>query len=688
MGAATSLLMREFEIPEKGLCRVIQEKNGKLGFEEVANPLNGFYVKRDTFIADLNDDVVLSKPAANDEYQITPRVKRHIKKRTNSLLMMEVLDNLDYKPASKDTYKEFKLRMKEEYGDSCKIPGFSTLCGWWCDYRRANWDIARSIGVDPVASKRISEDQEKLIFKHLEIAFLTKNNGGKSLIDAHEDFKHDPEVALLKEKPVSYSTFNRRRKEILKIVEIMATGTPEEKLAAAKRYKGKLKIDRILERVEQDASRYNLSLLFDDGTPTEGVQIFGAVDCNSEYPLGIKVKFGKGESSADYQALFREVITGTRSGLKANGIPYMIVGDNSGGANSSVTREVYKNAEVKYHTLPPHMPWGKGYIEGFFQIFETGFLQGFKYWYTNKQGEKVEGRGIPGYLSDKEDYRQHPTMKARASMKVSEFFRVLDVYLHQYVNTAKKSLGGKTPQQVWNECNAAQNLPRLTVDNMNYAFMVTDTAVTQKLYPDGRVYFDNAYYQNEDLKQLHDELFNKGMSEVKVDICHSRFDVRQVKVIAQNPNGEGSVVTYPDRCTNADMDVEIPHGTDKPPKIERTYHFPTEIDAPLVKTKRTPKKDDKKEKDEDYDLHKRKVASFDLDTQIPPSLSEVIRASNAAFNTQMPTESSVDYTPKKRRHKKEKLPDNNFGVFNKDDYRGCSNKDESPDTDLNQWPEE
>jgi len=241
---------------------------------------------------------------------------------------------------------------------------------------------------------------------------------------------------------------------------------------------------------------------------------------------------------------------------------------------------------------------------------------------------------------------------------------------------------------VWNECNAAQNLPKLTVDDMNYAFMVTETSVTQKLYPNGTVYFDNAYYQNEDLKPLHDELFNKGMSEVKVDICHSRFDVRQVKVIAPNPNGEGSVVTYPVRCTNADMDIEIPQGTDKPPKIERVYHPPTEMDAPLDKTKKKSTKDDEKEKDEDYDLHKRKVASFDLDTQMPPSLSEVIRASNAAFNTQMPTESSVDYTPKKRRHKKEKLPDNNFGVFNKDDYRGCSNEDESPDTDLNQWPEE
>jgi len=675
MSSRPSLKNREFDIPNHGLCRVIHDKNGKIGFEEIANKQNAYFVSHDVFISDLSNDVITAAPAANDEVILTKRIKRHVEKREHTLNILEELVINGHKATSEITYELLKQQLLKLYGETETIWAHSTICEWWRNYKKPR-NIAKSVGQDPVVSKRTSERQEDLIFKHLETVFLTKDNFSDSVTEAYKSFSRDEYFENSDEEPASYSTFIRRRNDILEVIKVFAIGSDAEKRRKTYRYKGKMKVERVLERVEQDASPYNLSLLDDNGKPTEGVQIFAAVDCKSGYPMGVNVKFGKGESSQDYQLLFREIITGTRPTLNANGIPYCIVGDNSGGARAENTREVYHNSKVKYYTLSPHTPWGKGHIEGLFNIWERDFLRNFSFVYTDAKGNKIQGKGIPGYLPDSEDFRVHKSMKDRAVMKVSEFFRALDIYLKQYINTPQRDFGGRTPQQIWNEGIAEQNPPKLTVNDLNYAFMLSSTSVERKLYETGTVYFDNAYYQHEELKDLHNELSTKGHKEIIVNVYHSRWDVRTIKVVGQNPTGQGTVVIYPERITHLEMDSEIPLGTDKPVKVEKPHYPPTEIDAPLDKTKKI----NKPEETEEEAFQKRKVEAFDLDHQIVPSLSAMIQASNAIFNTSVPVNSTANFFMKRRNKRKEHNIENDLqsGLF--DEHENLPSA-----SDLNKW---
>ncbi|AAZ24935.1 hypothetical protein [Colwellia psychrerythraea] len=677
MSSRPSFKYREFNIPNHGLCRVIQDKNEKIGFEEVANTQNAYYVSRDYFTSNLNDDVITAAPAANDEVILTNRIKRHVEKRKHTLNILEELVINGHKATSEITYELLKQQLLKLYGETETIWAHSTVCEWWREYKKTK-NIAKSVGQDPVVRKRISERQEELIFKHLETVFLTKDTFSDSVSEAHSSYSKDEYFENSDEEPVSYSTFIRRRNEILDVIKVFATGSDAEKRRKAYRYKGKMKVERVLERVEQDASPYNLSLLDDNGKTTEGVQLFAAVDCKSNYPMGVYVKFGKGESSEDYQRLFREIITGTCPTLNANGIPYCIVGDNSGGARATNTREVYHNSKVKYHTLSPHTPWGKGHIEGLFNIWEKNFFRNFSHVYTDTKGNKVQVTGIPGYLPDSEDYRVHKTQKDRAVMKKSEFLRCLNIYLSQYINTTQPELGGRTPQQVWNEGIAEQNPPKLTVNDLNYAFMLSSTSVDRTLYETGTVYFDNAFYQHEELKDLHNELSTKGHKEIIVNVYHSRWDVRTIKVVGQNPTGQGTVVIYPERITHLEMDSEIPFGTDKPVKVEKPYFPPTETDAPLDKKKK--EKKNKAEETKEEDFQKRKVEAFDLDNQIVPSLSAMIQASNAIFNTSVPVNSTANFFMKRRNKRKEHNIENDLQSKLFDEH-------ENPPTesDLNKW---
>jgi hypothetical protein len=329
-------------------------------------------------------------------------------------------------------------------------------------------------------------------------------------------------------------------------------------------------------------------LIDENGNPTQTIQIFAAIDCHSWYPLAVIIKFGPGESSEDYQRLLREMVNGTRPSLNANGIPFLVVADNGGGTRSQVTREVFRNAKIDYKTLPPHTPWGKGFVERFFGYFEKDFLQEQPYSYIDKKGNKVTGKGVPGYLCDSDDYRGHKPSAQRAAVTVSEFIRRMDLFLSEFVNAAREGLDGRTSQQVWDESSAELNFTNNIQDEaqFNHAFMLPHKGVSRQLNSNGSVYFDNSYYEHPELFSLYHKLNIIGADKIYVDIHYSIFDVRVIKVVVKSPDSEGFIVIYGNRINSQGVEHEVPYKTSSPKKIKRVQRDVVESERPVTAVER------------------------------------------------------------------------------------------------------
>jgi len=600
--SAASIIDHEYTIPEMGDCRVFHADKYRVCVEKVTDRKVFKSFEADDFYSFVDSKIIRPKPSVNDEFQLSEKMYREIDKREPVLSALKTLKDGGCAPTSAKTYERLCKYLKAEYGDSYRIYAKSTVSQWWRSFQKAFFCVARSLYKGGIKTKRLTEHQENLIFKHLENTFLTDKSQCRTVKGAYRDYQNDPtlkddpalkEDPKLETGPVSYSTFNRRWLEITDIIKTLSPNTSEqEKRRAFYKLKGKFVLNHILERVEIDATVYDLSLIDENGDVTEKVQIFAAIDCYSRYPLAIIIKFGSGESSEDYQKLLREMVFGTRAGLKANGIPFTIIADNGPGTKSLTTREVMRNAKIDYKTLPPHTPWGKGFVERFFWAFETGFLQEQPYSYINKKGLKVHGKGVPGYRCSADKGNGEKPYKLRAAITIAEFERRMDLYLKHYVNEPKNGLNGRTPQQVWNESSADLNFTNNIADEaqFNHAFMLPHDGKSRQIYKDGSVYFDNSYYTHPDLQRLRNDLKDGTSEKVMVNIHYSIFDVRTIKLVAQSPDGDGYVVMYLKRLNSLDLEDAVPYGTSTPEKVVELPQEEVEGERPITVAQRKKEK--------------------------------------------------------------------------------------------------
>ncbi|WP_105172414.1 hypothetical protein [Pseudoalteromonas sp. T1lg24] len=564
---------------------------------------------------------------------------------------IEVLEELvkerNLAPHSSETYNLVIQLVNARYpqSDILTTPKRKTLSHWWKNYVDSQHDIYHVL--KPSRERCTPDDSkaERLLRNYIERA---TGNTDKKQKEHHKEYVEKARELGLKH--YSISKFNRAIQDISEYVRVMSDPNSSEVLKQSYRYKyvTKVKTSFCLERVEIDASNFNLKVFDENGQAIGPVTIFAAIDCYSKYPLAIHIQYKSGESAEAYQKLYREMISGSSPSLNADGVPMMIVGDNAAGLKAHKTGVIY-SSRSDFLRLPPYYPQGKGFIEQFFDMIKENFFEKQPYAIIDeKTGKKIFGEGVQGYTETPTDIKNHTPAEKRASITQIEFERRFHDFLCDYVNTKQASLKNKSPQHVWDEQAVINNFPEPDLCELEHLFHIHSTK--RKVRKNGTVFFDNSLYSCPDdgygLKELFDEYKQKN-KDLFVNVLYSIFNVRVVTVVYKPRNSEAISITA-HRVNVPDETSEIAYKSMeglKSTKIEQR----TQISYPVLPKKSGIKKadEDKKEKDA-IDISK--VTPSMIDELLSEAKSSAIKPNSTmsvdfeahTLDTKMPKDSFLD----------------------------------------------
>jgi transposase InsO family protein len=207
----------------------------------------------------------------------------------------------------------------------------------------------------------------------------------------------------------------------------------------------KIRVDRILERVEADAVSLAIGVKDETGRYLGPVTIFAVIDCYSRSILGLVVQVGRGESSGSVIDSYKHAIcpkpadylpSSVESDYPMYGVPEAIISDGGAGYASIATHAFVVDAGSESRTVESYAGWKKPFIERFFLTLRTGFAQNL--------------RSYCGKFTDRPNL--DATIQEKASMTLGQFRTALyEWLLDTYHHSPHRGLEGRSPYDVWQE---------------------------------------------------------------------------------------------------------------------------------------------------------------------------------------------------------------------------------------------
>ncbi|PXX93235.1 hypothetical protein DIT71_00035 [Marinobacter vulgaris] len=205
----------------------------------------------------------------------------------------------------------------------------------------------------------------------------------------------------------------------------------------------KVRIDRILERVEADAVNLAIGVKDEAGRYLGPVTIFAVMDCYSRSILGLVVQVGRGESSGSVIDSYKHAIcpkpidylpSSVESDWPMYGAPEVIISDGGTGYASIATQAFVIDAGSESRIVETYAGWRKPFIERFFLTLRRGFAQNL--------------RSYCGKYTDRPNL--DATIQEKASMTLGQFRTALHEWLlDTYHHSPHRGLEGRTPYDVW-----------------------------------------------------------------------------------------------------------------------------------------------------------------------------------------------------------------------------------------------
>lgn len=207
----------------------------------------------------------------------------------------------------------------------------------------------------------------------------------------------------------------------------------------------KIRVDRILERVEADAVNLAIGVKDETGRYLGPVTIFAVIDCFSRSILGLVVQVGRGESSGSVIDSYKHAIcpkpidylpSSIESDWPMYGAPEVIISDGGAGYASIATQAFVIDAGSEARIVESYAGWKKPFIERFFLTLRTGFAQNL--------------RSYCGKYMDRPNL--DATIQEKASMTLGQFRTALyEWLLDTYHHSPHRGLEGRTPYDVWQD---------------------------------------------------------------------------------------------------------------------------------------------------------------------------------------------------------------------------------------------
>jgi len=415
------------------------------------------------------------------------------------------------------------LRVSRELGDT-NPPSPATLARW---AQRANGH-SRGIASTLLTSKRkrsssFSQKVQDYTLSKIDDYYLQL---GKPTVQYAydcftEDFKKDFDASV---KRPCRETFRKWIKQLDPIETIRCREGRRAAKAADRNATRKVRVDRILERVEADAANLAIGLLDSEGHYIGAVTVFAVLDCFSRSVLGLFIKVGRGEDSASVIESYKHAICPklpedlpeeVESDWPMYGVFEKVTVDGGPGYVAERSMAFVINAGSQSEIVETYAGWRKPFVERFFQTLRNSFAKGM--------------RGYCGKHTDNGNL--DATIQEKAVMTLPEFRSALFEWVaDEYHHMPHKGLNGETPYNVWQE--QARTFPPFVPADMEEMKLIKGDVKFctisggQGIQHNGRRYNDTP----KRLKSIGDRLRALGKEPVvRVEYTHS--NVQSVNVV-------------------------------------------------------------------------------------------------------------------------------------------------------------
>lgn len=297
--------------------------------------------------------------------------------------------------------------------------------------------------------------------------------------------------------------------------------------AAGRNATKKIRVERILERVEADAVNLAIGVTDENGRYLGPVTLFAVIDVHSRAILGLIVQVGRGESAGSVIDSYKHAICNkpldslpedVENDWPMYGAPETFVSDGGAGYAAVQTQSFLLEAGCQSQIVETYAGWRKPFIERFFLTLRTRFAQTL--------------HGYCGKHTDRPNL--DATMKEKASMTLQEFRTALyEWVIDEYHQTPHRGLSGRTPYDVWKE-QEPMFPPYLPPNVERIRFIMGETRICKisGAHAHQGVQLNNLRYNDPDdrLKHIGMTLQSFGQpAEVKVEYTHN--DIYSVNVV-------------------------------------------------------------------------------------------------------------------------------------------------------------
>ena len=497
-------------------------------------------LSRDEFETGINAQKFLVKQAHRPHIVLNEYQQSAVTERLLYLRILKALVDEGASPTTQTTYDTLIEQVERAHPATIatKHPARKTICRHW-----RTWVISGFNNESLACKKRhtaphLSAATEALLQHHVATHYSSNHSLYKRAF--YNDYKREAEKAAKDNasiKVASQRTYYRRLRTI----------TDEEKRANTKHLSavelnkhmttlaGRIKTYYAMQRVECDRVKLNMCLIDDQtGEPTEPISLYVAIDVYTRCPVSVVLSFDAENSSGGLNLLRHLYISDNNLPMRGHK-PTALIMDNGPGFNNALMKKAAERMGVDIHYAPSNQPAKKPFIESFFNVLRDNFFSGMKI-------EAENGTytiGFQSYVGKRTHKNSMDTIpiKKLADITVSDFKRLLNNYLTEYINLNHRS-AKHVPLKAWQQSLYDTPMPSFTYEQLQSSFHVSMDKPMHKLQPRGTVRcLGQDFYSNE-LKALY-KLLKTDMSDGEnpsVNVFYDAHDARTITVVTTLPD--------------------------------------------------------------------------------------------------------------------------------------------------------
>ena len=512
------------------------------GFDEVGRNL----ITKQSFENKLINQHYLPKIVERPHIKLTEYQQRDRDDRLLYLKCLKELVDQGYLPTVANTYDVLieKVEAKHPITKVTKHLAHKTICRHWRTWRENEFkdDSVASHYRSSNGVSRLSPATEAFLNGHVSTIFSDSRSNYKKgfyknyIRQVKKQRMTNPEVHVASER-----TYCRRLAELNENED--AINAPN--LSQAERNQRLLSLQRkiktyfVLQRVECDAVHLNMCLIDDKtGKPTDPIKLYIAFDVYSRTPLAVVLGFDS-ENKEDVLNLLRHMFL-SDSNLPATGMPINIIMDNGSGFNNNLIQKTCERLNTSLTYAPSYAPAKKPFVEQFNHILRNEFFRGSTIETSN--GKSTVGFNSYAGKRTKKDGPQVDNLTKIADIKVSDFKRLLNNFLTEYIHNVHKQTK-ESPLNRWNNSMQTTIQPQFIYENLKSKFHVALDDFggnTNKLQSNGSVQCNKQRYSSLNSKELYNRIkkIGDGNNTPEVQVYYDPWDARQVTIVAKLESGE------------------------------------------------------------------------------------------------------------------------------------------------------